>query len=77
MLWGLKFGIHVMRGIPRQAVRQNTPIEGSSFHAADAANTRSTCGWCRDMYGVGRNTKQAGQDYYDSIFRSVCLLGES
>ena len=36
---GMKFGIHVMRGIPRQAVRANTPIEGSDFKAADAANT--------------------------------------
>ncbi|MBR6325788.1 MAG: alpha-galactosidase, partial [Lachnospiraceae bacterium] len=23
---GLKFGIHIMRGIPRQAVHQNTPV---------------------------------------------------
>lgn len=33
---GLKFGFHMMRGIPRQAVNANTPIEGSHFTAADA-----------------------------------------
>ena len=36
---GLKFGIHILQGIPREAVRRNLPIAGSSFHAADAANT--------------------------------------
>lgn len=71
---GLKFGIHVMRGIPRQAVTANTPIEGSDFHAADAANTKSTCGWCADMYGVKGNTP-AGQAYYDSILRLYASWG--
>lgn len=65
---GLKFGIHVMRGIPRQSVARNVPIEGSIFHAADAANTKSVCGWCHDMWGID-GTKPAGQAYYDSIFR--------
>ena len=36
---GLKFGIHIVRGIPRQVVKENLPIAGSSFHAADAADT--------------------------------------
>lgn len=65
---GFKLGIHVMRGIPRQAVARNTPIEGSDFHAAEAANTASHCGWCADMWGIDA-TKPAGQAYYDSIFR--------
>ena len=65
---GLKFGIHVMRGIPRQAVAQNTPIEGSNFRAADAAMTSSICKWCKDMWGVDAS-KPAGQAYYDSLFR--------
>ncbi len=65
---GLKFGIHVMRGIPRQAVAANTPIEGSSFRAADAANPASKCGWNPDMFGVF-GAKPAGQAWYDSILR--------
>lgn len=64
---GLKFGFHMMRGIPRQAVAAKTPIDGASFTAADAANTNSRCGWCPDMYGVADNA--AGQAWYDSCVR--------
>ncbi|HUX28002.1 MAG TPA: hypothetical protein VMV39_04410, partial [Terracidiphilus sp.] len=39
---GLKFGIHIVRGIPRQVVKENLPIAGTSFHAADAADTTET-----------------------------------
>ncbi|MGO9970501.1 MAG: glycoside hydrolase family 27 protein [Bryobacteraceae bacterium] len=63
---GLKFGIHIMRGIPRRAVDQNLPIAGSRFKAADVANQQSICGWNTDMYGVDL-TRPGGQDYYDSI----------
>ena len=65
---GLKFGFHIMRGIPRQAVRANTPIEGSTYSARDAADIHSTCTWNNDMYGVKGNTP-AGQAYYDSLIR--------
>ena len=61
---GLKFGIHVMRGIPRQAVLAKSPILGTSFTAADAANTGDKCSWCPDMFGVVSNA--AGQAWYDS-----------
>lgn len=71
---GLKFGIHVMRGIPRQAVKANTPIEGSSYHAADAANQANTCGWCPDMFGVNGGSP-AGQAWYDSILRQYAAWG--
>jgi alpha-galactosidase len=65
---GLKFGIHILRGIPRQAVEQNLPIEGSTYHAADAAVTDDTCPWNYDNYGIDGN-KPAGQAYYDSLAR--------
>lgn len=71
---GLKFGIHVMRGITRQAVKDNLPIEGSSFHAAEAANTANTCGWCADMYGVDAS-RPAGQAWYDSLLRLYASWG--
>ena len=69
---GLKFGIHIMRGIPRQSVAANLPIEGSPFKAADAV-AQSRCGWCTDMYGVKNNA--AGQAWYDSIFRQYAGWG--
>jgi hypothetical protein len=65
---GLKFGIHIMRGIPRNAVAKNLPILGSHFHCADAADTSSKCVWCPDMFGV-RGETPAGQAYYDSLFK--------
>jgi hypothetical protein len=63
---GLKFGLHVVRGIPRQAVRRNAPIYRSRFTARDAADTTSVCAWLTDMYGVD-TSGPGGQDYYDSI----------
>jgi hypothetical protein len=64
---GLKFGLHLLRGIPRQAVRENTPVLGTSYRAADIAKTNSICGWNTDMYGVDM-TKPGAQEYYDSVF---------
>ncbi|MBX3084777.1 MAG: glycoside hydrolase family 27 protein [Anaerolineae bacterium] len=64
---GLKFGIHILRGIPRQAVRANLPILNSTLHAQDIANPQSTSEWIDDMYGVDM-TKVGAQAYYDSIF---------
>jgi alpha-galactosidase len=64
---GLKFGLHIIRGIPRQAVEKNLPIAGSAFHAADAANTTDTCRWNSDNYGL--NANPAAQAYYDSIIK--------
>jgi len=64
---GLKFGIHIMRGIPRNSVAANLPIEGSNFTAAEAGNTNSKCVWCPDMFGVSSNA--AGQAWYDSCAR--------
>lgn len=63
---GLKFGIHILRGIPKQAVQKNLAIAGSSFHAADAADTSDICPWNPDNYGVDAS-KPAAQAYYDSI----------
>ncbi len=63
---GLKFGIHILRGIPKQAVEKNLPISGSPYHAADAADTSDTCPWNFDNYGLDAS-KPAAQAYYDSI----------
>ena len=64
---GLKFGIHIMRGIPRQAVHANTPILGTDRRAREIADN-NICPWNTDMYGV--NAKSDGaQAYYDSLFR--------
>ena len=71
---GLKFGIHIMRGIPRRAVEANLPVLGTSVHAADIADKSSTCRWNSDMYGVDL-TKQGAQAYYDSIVKMYASWG--
>ncbi len=70
---GLKFGIHIIRGIPKQAVERNLPIAGSAFHAAQAADTSDTCRWNPDNYGIRDNA--AGQAYYDSLMRLYASWG--
>ena len=70
---GLKFGLHIVRGIPREAVDKNLPIAGSAFHAADAANTQDTCRWNADNYGLKANA--AAQAYYDSVIEQYAHWG--
>ena len=63
---GLKFGIHILRGIPKKAVEANAPIAGSNFHASDAADTADSCPWNPDNFGIDA-AKPGAQAYYDSI----------
>jgi len=65
---GLKFGFHIMRGIPREAVEQNLPIKGTPYHAADIADKVNVCKWqgMEDTYGVDMS-KPGAQAYYDSL----------
>lgn len=62
---GLKFGIHIVRGIPRASVERNLPIADSAFHAQDAADTSDACPWDPTNWGVKDNA--AGQAWYDSV----------
>lgn len=71
---GLKFGIHIMRGIPRQAVHRNTKILGSGKTARQVAKTDSICHWNTDMYGVD-TSKEGAKEYYESIFRLYAEWG--
>jgi alpha-galactosidase len=71
---GLKFGIHIMRGIPQEAVRKNTPIWGSHAKAADIYSTDRLCTWLKDMYTVDYR-KVGAQEYYNSIFAMYASWG--
>lgn len=70
---GLKFGIHIMRGIPRIAAHRHAMIKGCTITADEVANASSICGWNPDMYGV-LNTA-AGQMYYDSLIELYASWG--
>lgn len=63
---GLKFGIHIMRGIPREAAHAHTKILGSAATANDVADPANICFWNPDMYGV-RPEVPGAQEYYDSL----------
>ncbi|MES2268986.1 MAG: glycoside hydrolase family 27 protein [Bacteroidota bacterium] len=72
---GLKFGIHVMRGIPRQAVWAKSPVKGTDGITADmVADTNSTCTWMNHMYGLNMN-KPGAQEYLNSILELYASWG--
>lgn len=71
---GLKFGIHIMRGIPRQAVHAASKIKGSQKTAREIAKMASICEWNTDMYGVDPS-KEGAKEYYDSIFELYASWG--
>ncbi len=70
---GLKFGIHIMRGIPRAAAHSHMKIKGSALTADMVADPSSVCRWNPDMYGV-RDCAE-GQAYYDSIMELYASWG--
>jgi hypothetical protein len=72
---GLKFGIHVMRGIPRQAVLDKYPVKGApGIDASMIADTTSICSWLNQMWGLDMSKKGA-QEYLDSILELYASWG--
>jgi alpha-galactosidase len=71
---GIKFGVHMMRGIPRKAVHLNLPILGTDVTAADIADVVDTCKWCKYMYGVNMD-KPGAQAYYNSVIDQLASWG--
>jgi alpha-galactosidase len=70
---GLMFGIHIVRGIPRESVRRNLPLERSALHASDAADVTDACPWDPTNWGVKNNA--AGQVWYDALLRQYAGWG--
>lgn len=71
---GLKFGIHIMRGIPRIAAHNHGKILGSSHKANEIASPYNICYWNPDMYGVIPGEPGA-QEYYDSLMQLYAEWG--
>jgi hypothetical protein len=65
---GLKFGIHILRGIPKEAVAKNLRVAGTNTHAADITDKQEACPWNPDNYALDA-TKPEVQGYYDSILK--------
>lgn len=71
---GLKFGIHLMRGIPVLAVKNNCPIMGSKVKASEVYSDTLQCKWLHDMYTIDAK-KDGAQEYYNSIFNLYASWG--
>ena len=71
---GLKFGIHIMRGIPVIAVKQNLPVKGTSVTARDIYTEKDQCRWLHDMYTIVPG-KPGAQEYYNSLFELYASWG--
>ena len=71
---GLKFGLHLMRGIPREAYRRNTKIKGTRFTARDVADTTNNCNWNHQNYGVNMDAP-GSQQFYNSLINQMAEWG--
>ncbi len=72
---GLKFGIHIMRGIPKKAVEEKLPIKGANGITADQIYTTDLqCTWLKDNYTILAD-KPGAQEYYDSLFELYAQWG--
>ncbi|THV40959.1 glycoside hydrolase family 27 protein [Glycomyces buryatensis] len=71
---GLKFGVHVLRGVPRQAVAADCPIQGSEYSAAQIPDRERTSSWIDDNWGID-HSHPGGQAYYDALVRQFADWG--
>jgi alpha-galactosidase len=71
---GLKFGIHMMRGVPVLAVNMNTPVLGSNAKAHDIYTIDNQCPWLKDMYTIVAG-RPGAQEYYNSLFQMYATWG--
>ena len=70
---GLKFGIEIVRGIPKKTVLADTRIGLTRFHAARAADTSDRCPAKPENYAVRDNA--AGQAWYDALMKQYASWG--
>jgi DUF1680 family protein len=70
---GLKFGIHIMRGVPKQAVEKKLPIKGTPYAADQIYSTSLQCEWLRDNYTI--IDKPGAQEYYSSLMELYASWG--
>lgn len=71
---GLKFGIHIMRGVPKEAVNRQLPIKGTSITADKIYSTEGECTWLKDNYTVVK-AQPGAQEYYNSILELYASWG--
>jgi hypothetical protein len=70
---GLKFGVHIMRGVPKVAVERRLPVKGSRSTADQIYSTELQCEWLRDNYTIRQ--VEGGQEYYNSLMELYAEWG--
>ena len=71
---GVKFGLHMMRGMLRKAWEFNLPVQGTPYRLRDIADTNNICSWATYTYGVDM-IKPGAQEYYDGLIQHLADLG--
>ncbi|MEX2428820.1 MAG: glycoside hydrolase family 27 protein [Bacteroidales bacterium] len=71
---GFKFGLHLMRGIPREVYHLDLPIKGTEYTARDITDTTSICNWNHQNYGVDMS-KPGAQEFYNSLINQMADWG--
>lgn len=77
---GLRFGVHVLRGVPRRAVAAALPVPGATtplgepVTTADIADPASTCAWNGHMVGLDHG-HPAAQTWLDGLVAQLASWG--
>ncbi|MBP5286145.1 MAG: glycoside hydrolase family 27 protein [Kiritimatiellae bacterium] len=72
---GLKFGIHIMRGVPKMASDKKLPVKGAAGVTCDMIHSGELeCPWLRDNF-TAVSSKAGAQEYYDSIIELYASWG--
>jgi hypothetical protein len=65
----MKFGLHLMRGIPTEAVEANLPVRGTPYTLQEIAEVDDTSSFLSGMF-TGVNVNHPGaQAWYDDLFQ--------
>lgn len=72
---GMKFGLHIMRGIPTQAVEADLPVAGTPYRLREIAEVDDVSSFQGGIF-TGVNVDHPGaQAYYDGLFRMFAAWG--
>lgn len=64
---GLRFGIHVMRGIPRRAIAAGQLVHGTETSLADIADPANDCEWNPHFVGIDHTHPDAAAYYRSTV----------
>ena len=65
---GLKFGLHIMRGMTKTTYVHDCPVwNATQYKAKEICEGKNTCGWSNDCYQL-KIDHPGAQAYYNSLF---------